>query len=43
MGTLKHEFIEYVLTSEFTVPYKRMIKILISAPRRRRISGKSGW
>ncbi len=31
MGILKHEFIEYVLTSEFTAPYKRMINILISA------------
>ena len=31
LRTLKHEFIEYVLASEFTAPYMRMINKLISA------------
>jgi len=31
LATLKHEFIEYILTVEFTAPYKRMINTLISA------------
>ncbi|GAI00946.1 unnamed protein product, partial [marine sediment metagenome] len=31
LATLKHEFIEYILTIEFTAPYKRMINTLISA------------
>ncbi|GAI38111.1 unnamed protein product [marine sediment metagenome] len=31
LTTLKHEFIEYILTIEFTAPYKRMINTLISA------------
>ena len=40
---MKHEFIGYVLTSEFTAPYKRMTNILISAFEEEAYSGKSEW
>jgi len=30
LETLRHEFVEYVLTSEFVAPYQRMINALIA-------------
>ena len=30
MGTLRHEFVEYILTTDLVAPYKRLINKLIS-------------